>query len=43
VPGECAENIRDTDEAEEEKDLVEVEGKLFSIIAECRDTTHGNV
>lgn len=37
------EGIRRADEVEEEEDLVEVEGKLFSIIAECQDTTHGSV
>lgn len=37
---EHAEDIRDADEAKEEEDLVEVEGKLFSIIAEYQDTTH---
>jgi len=41
--GERVEGIRRADEVEEEEDLVEVEGKLFSIIAECQDTTHGSV
>jgi len=33
--GERAEDIKGADEAKEEEDLVEVEGKLFSIIAKC--------
>ena len=31
------------DEAEEEEDLGEVKGKLFSIITKFQDTTHGSV
>ena len=41
--GERTEDIRAMDEAEEEEDLGEVEGKLFSIIVEAQDTTCGNV
>ena len=41
--GECAKDMRDTNEAEEEEDLVEVEVKLFAIIAECQDTTRKSV
>lgn len=32
---ECVEDMREANEAEEEEDLVEVEVKLFSIIAKC--------
>jgi len=35
VSWECIEDIKDVGEAKEEEDLVEVKGKLFSIIANC--------
>lgn len=41
--GERTKDIRGTNEAKEEEDLVEVEDKLFTTISECQDTTHGNV
>lgn len=37
------ENIRGMDDAEEQEDLGEVEGKLFAIITEHQDTMHGSL